>query len=248
MMTTLFAAAAILGAQEAPTQWKGPDLVSRMLTTYHNRRSADGTITLVITAANQGIRVNTQLSYLMPSRLYLNQRSEGRTPRSALVISDGKQFMYPAPRTSRVLNQSPFVYERVESANGKLQLVGDIYGAASSSLVDRSIPLDIVINRRSDLEYMALLLTNLRYTGKKAAGSVEWHTVEGNIRLSPADPPSNRCRFWIDDEFHLRRFETEETYKADDGVTNITTVWRWDLNITLDEVDKIDRNRFTIRR
>lgn len=248
MITTLLAASAMLGAQDPPTQWKGPDLVSRMLATYHNRRSAQGKITLVIKAANQGLRVNTELSYLMPSRLYISQRSEGRTPRSALVISDGKQFMYPAPRTSRIVNQSPFVYERVESANGKLQLVGDIYGAASSSLIDRSVPLDIVINRRTDLEYMTLLLSNLRYTGKRAAGSEQWHTVEGNIRLSPADPPSNRCRFWIDENFFLRRFETEETYRADDGATDITTVWTWDLNIKLDDVDNIDRSRFTIRR
>ncbi len=248
MMTTLFAAAAILGAQEAPTQWKGPDLVSRMLTTYHNRRSADGTITLTLRMGNESSRLITDVTYLMPSRLHIFQRSERPPIRRSIIVSDGRNFMYSRPNISRWEDIKEYLFEPVQAADGRLQLVGDIYAAGTASMLDRSIPLDIVINRRADLEYLRMRLANLTYAGRAKLGNEEMHRVTGLLRLIPGEKPTDPCIFWIDDNFMLRRFEVSEKHEDKETRRTLSFVLQWDLNITLDEVDKIDRNRFTIRR
>ena len=248
MITTLLAASALMGAQEARPQWTGPDLVSKMLATYHNRRSADGTITLTLRMGNESSRLRTDVTYLMPSRVHIFQRSERPPIRRSILVSDGRTFMYSRPNISRWEDIKEYLFEPVQAADGRLQLVGDIYAAGTASMLDRSIPLDIVINRRADLEYLRLRLANVAYGGRAKLGNEEMHRVTAMLRLIPGEKPTDPCVFWIDDNFMLRRFEVQEKHEDKESQRVLSFVMQWDLNITLDQVDKIDRSRFTIRR
>ena len=178
-MMTLMLAAVAINQDATPNAAK---IISDMLMSYRKVQSLTGTIALKVSDGKGQIAITTALQYEKPSKLYIKQDKAGST--SKIVTSDGKHFTYDMPEERGLLfvGQGRLA-ESVVNGRGETQEVTHIYAAASASLFDRSTPLDIVISRKEDLEYINQQWATVVYRGQTEINGVKAHVVGGDWRL-----------------------------------------------------------------
>ncbi|HZH97804.1 MAG TPA: hypothetical protein VEX38_02430 [Fimbriimonadaceae bacterium] len=240
MTTALIAAALSLSALSPQggqaQQPSGSEIVGKMLAHYYGANTATGKIKLTQSMMNHSVVIETTLQFEKPSKLYIKQVQTGKSgQRTWLVTSDGKSFAYDPP--SVVISRKPIRLMEAVQQNDKTLDVRDIYRAIVESLGDRSAPLDVVIGRREDLEFLQHQLATVRYAGRDKVGETEVNVITGDWREYGAAPVSGTYQMLITDAGELKRYARKETLAVAMGngqslpPQDVLTVWDVDVQV-----------------
>lgn len=204
MITALILAATAFQDAEV----SAPQLVSKMLATYSGKKSMVGKIRFVQSVANISVSVDTAFQYELPSRIYIRQVRQSSDPASSLLSGDGKYFSYDVPRESVERQGAKRLIETV-AQSGRNLTVQEIYAASASSLLDRSVPLDIAIGRLEDLKFARNQWATLEFV--KSSNPEGLAAVGGQWRPYGSAPLAGSYEMWISPEGDLRRYVLRET-------------------------------------
>jgi outer membrane lipoprotein-sorting protein len=217
---SIFAQGGVLAQDVSPAA-----LVGQMLAYYSEAKTMTGTITETIKAGNESASVMTTLQFERPGKLYLRQQKAQGNRQVWLTVADGKLFAYNAPIGATNGDPNKRLIENMIVDNLVLN-IGDVYSAASSSLGDRSTPLDIAIGRRDDLVYLRNQWATVENKGKADYDGGQVHVVMGKWRLHSGNEPTGQYRMYITDAGELKQFALSEKMANDSGQTlDILTTW-----------------------
>lgn len=192
MLTTV---ALALVLHSGPAQNPASQLISKMLRLYSSADSMTGTITLTASDGAGKVQVVTTLNYQKPSLLYILQKKMGGTPQQWLTISNGTWFSYDKPEnlaggetrvTESVKQVVPGPPTRDDKGNKQVKYqnydIRQIYAIGAPTLGDRSVPLDIAIGRREDLEHDNASWITTQLQGSTTINGTQASLVTGRWR------------------------------------------------------------------
>jgi outer membrane lipoprotein-sorting protein len=146
-------ALALLAPQDTASDPLSPgNLISKMFAKYHSATRIRGTVVTTVKYGDSTLTITSTLQIERPSKVYLLQVSPLAADRRYLVTSDGVLFSYDKPisRVDEELNAKGRLVEPVDGPLGKLS-AADIYRAATESIAERSLPLDVAFAHSADL-------------------------------------------------------------------------------------------------
>ncbi len=234
-MTSLLLASVLA----SPSQPSGAQIVSECLAYYHNKANFGGTITSTFTVNGKTGHIVTRVQAANPNLFFIEQKSD-LTPDVYRAVSDGKRFGYPVP-----LNDRPLVSEPIEQNNGILLDVEMMYGIIAKYLPDRSIPLEIVMNRQKDLEQIASMLSNFKYVGNTGENN-EDRVVSCRAKHAPDSPTLLEGNFVIGPKGELKKLTLTERLRVDGQIKNIT--FSWDVDIWINNVELLKPELFDLKQ
>lgn len=226
-MNTLVVLAALL----APGQDRTPSqLVSAMLARYNGAQSMTGSITFTQSAGDSSGQIVTQLQFERPAKLYIRQEKKTANAQVRIITCDGKHFTYDKPNDGYGFGSGRLI-EPVKVGNLNLTL-GEIYAiSAAKSIPDRSVPLDIAIGRKEDLEFIRSQWTNLRAGPSKEQGGEALSIVMGDWREYGSAPVTGRFQLSIGPSGDLRQYAIQETLVVEGQQISVLSRWDVDLKV-----------------
>lgn len=231
MLVSLIAIS-VLAQEPSPAK-----LLTDMFAKYSAAKSLVGTITLTQGTERESGTISTELAYERPAKLFIKQTRSTQSRRIWLVTSDGKHFSYGKPDAG----VGGRLVEPVSNSRRTLDLAG-IYAATSASLGDRSVPLDIAISRREDLNAIRSQWATLEYAGTKELGGETVHVIEGKWREYGEAPATGKFTICIGQDSDLRVYAVTEPISVGGAVLNVVS--RWDVHLKVD--GKVDASLFKV--
>lgn len=262
-MTALIAAL-VLGAHPAQGM-KSTDILAKVLQKYADSNSGVGEITMTQIAGTKKISVKTDLQYVRPSKLFIHQSSTNLPPNDWLVVSDGNNFGYDAPRAGDAPRKRLFEPVAVaELATGTKKLLKNhaIYMAAKRSLGDTLNPfLEFTTQSAGDNQSLKgfmsrLIKINPAPTDKDFEGA-SVYDVSGIMGFGDPVLDQNgqqmidkssgmamfdgagRFNIYITKDFELVGMRTTETVQVNNAATNlpeqIIVITSWSGKVKLNE-------------
>lgn len=237
-----FLAAALLIAQPP----RPADLISRMMALYAEAKTIKGTISLDVQAGNSKVTVETTVQVDRPGRrLFIEQVKQGRRREVFRVISDGKGFVYTNP-IEELRTQEPYLLERASrmepdparlGARRQVDMaLGEIYAAGVQGLADRSAPLDIVMARPTDLQYLVNQLATVTSGGEVLFRDRKVQLITGRWRPYRDANDSADYDLFIAADGSLAGYRMRERYAVEGKPVAVTSTWevKLETNTTLD--------------
>lgn len=224
---------------QAQTSPKAGELVSKMLKLYSDAKTVTGTIVYTARVNSESVQLETVLQLKRPDKLYISQKHKAKT---YLVVADGTNFSYDPP-LELPSRPGDRLTESMTQGAAKIDLRA-VYAAASHSIVDRNIPLDIAISRLEDLKYMKNQWATLDFAPQQPSGTVKRYVITGNWRAYGDAPISGTYEFWIDESGELKRYVQTEIVQPEKSVKPLQVVSTWDVSLTID--GKVDEALFKL--
>lgn len=234
-MSPVIALCLLAQAQPSAGEPSAAQLVSKMLARYAGAETLSGTIRLTQTAQGASLQIETQVQYRRAQRqLFIRQVRSGASPRTWLVVCDGRMFAYDTPVD---FDDKPGkrLYERVDAGPSLNLDFGGVYAATSGSLGDRSAPLDLAVGRLEDLKFRRAQWATLAY-GPDAPNGVR--VVRGDWREYGNAPPSGQYEMWITPAGDLVRYVQNESVTVPEARQTITISSTW--TVSLEAGAKVD--------
>ncbi len=220
--------------------------VIAMVKHYQDRLCANGNITWTIESPKDSLKVRTDFQYLRPNKFWLLQQSVGGSRRTGSIISDGKYFVYKPVNEDRVPSKKDYVMEPIKEArSGKLLTVDEIFIVGAPGLIDRSVPLDIVMGRPDNVAHLDKLLGVVKISGTEQVNGQECTIITGTMRTIYTAAPSIRMTMAISKENELVQLKTVESI-AGDNKQPITFHMTWDVSVTVNDEKQIQQKFFKL--
>ncbi|MBS1725872.1 MAG: hypothetical protein JST51_04070 [Armatimonadetes bacterium] len=262
-MTALIAAL-VLGAQPAQGM-KSTDILAKVLQKYADANSGVGEITMTQIAGTKKISIKTDLQYVRPSKLFIHQSSTNVPPNDWLVVSDGTNFGYDAPRTGDAPRKRLFEPVAVaELATGSKRLLKDhsIYMAAKRSLGDTLNPyIEFATQAAGDNQSLQGFMTRMirinQNPTEKDLDGASVYDVSGTMGFGdpvldpdgkqmidkasglPMFDGAGRFNLYITKDFEIAGMRTTETVQVNNAATNlpeqIIVITSWSGKVKLNE-------------
>jgi len=237
------------GGAETPT---AKSLIEKMMNRYHSAQTVVGKVRLTVSTQSGSASMDTELQYERPSKLYMMQKKNVAAPDPTqpshwLVTSDGSTFSYNIPNDRYDAAPGVRLVEPVANPRVKtVHTIGSIYAAASKSIGDRSMPLDIAIANRSDLIYRRAQWATYTLSGSKEIAGKMAHVVSGSFRPYAGAEVIGKFQMAITDEGDLLQYIEETNVAVGDGANaqtvRITSQW----DVTLAVGAKVDPALFKV--
>lgn len=228
------------------TQPSGGQILSNCLARYYMRASLGGTIQSQFEAGNNKVVVTTKIQLSNPNLFYLEQRTKD-SKGAFRIISDGEYFAYPVGTGWGDRTDYRPVTEPIEQRNGEFLTVEALYGVVADRLPDRSIPLDIIMNRERDLKAVSASMKDIKYHSTTQLNGEEVDVVSCKIRRGINTGYTIDGAFYINKQGDLRKLDTAER-TVDDNKREVIFRMSWSANIWVNDKDKIDKALFDLRR
>lgn len=231
-------------SQDVNAQKRFVDMIER----YQNKLCASGTIVWTVKSPKDSLKVKTDLQYLNPNKVYINQTMTGgrEGAKNRFIVSDGKAFAYFPVNESVVQSNSKVFAEPVkEPRTGKLQTTKEIYIIGAKGLLDKSTPLDIVMGRPDNLAHLDRLIATVEDGGRADVNGQTCRVLKGKMRTMYDAPPSIDFTVSISAKNDLVQMQTVERFKADNGQT-ITMLMIWDVDVTVNDEKAIKSSLFKL--
>lgn len=227
-------------------------LIEKMLVRYYTAKSMTGTIKLTVASEGASASLMTTLQFEKESKLYIYQQKLSANPDPGqptkwLVTSDGNMFSYNVPNEKFEAAPGLRLVEPVHNARNGINLdFRAIYTAASKSLGDRSMPLDIAIAQKSDLEYRRNQWATFVVEGQKEVGGKSCYVVSGNFRFYLGADPVGKFQMLITDEGDLVQYVEEQNIAIgpERGARVVKVTNQWDVSLTVN--GKVDPALFKV--
>ncbi len=214
--------AIVLAVQD--TEITSGQVISKVFARYDQLSKATGSIQFVQSYGNISVTVSTKVQFEMPDKVYLYQERKSSNPGSVIVTSDGKHFSYHLPPDEPTSIGKRLVETVVQAA--KTYDCRDIYAVAAGGLLDRSVPLDLLFGRRSD---MALFRDQLD-TIEPVQMSGENFVITGRWREYKTAIPAATYRLEVTPEFDIIRYTLRQPFQIEGmGTQDLVSDWKTDL-------------------
>lgn len=238
---TSIALATVLLTTTSPAQIKAGDVISKCMARYHNQVYAAGDILLTAGVGNEKVQFKTTMQFVRPNKIYIYQTVVGKN-KSALIVSDGVLLQYPNPKPQ--FADRP-VFETVKQRDGKLLEVEGMYGVAAQFLLDRSVPIEFIMNRAVDLELFSRITTNLNYEGEAVLRGNDVEMVSGNQRSHPGGPIVGSFKIYVGKSGDLIKYERVEVMQVDNR--QIKASYAWDVDVVVGKKEAVNDKLFRVR-
>lgn len=242
-MTSLAIALAYAGINFVP----GPaQILSESISHYYTLGNLSGTIETTITAGNQKETCKTTIQISSPDRIYLDQTWPKSPNLSMKTISNGTHFVYPVPNTvgENALKRA-YLVESMTDVGGDLTDYRGVYSVSSGMLTDRSIPLDIMIGRDSDLQTINKLLSNYSDGGTRDYNGEEVNVVFCDVKLSLGSEFKYKGAFFINKDRDIRYFKVYGVL-VDDNNRKVETSTEWVVKVKVNDKSAIDTKLYNL--
>lgn len=217
---------ALLQSATSPNAQEGVgQLVSRMLKVYADTRQLDGQIVLTASDGHGTTKMTTDVAYDAPSKILVRQVAVGSEGRTVIVISNGQKFVYTAPD---YLHDTTLLEEPI-NLNGYIRQYREIFGVAGQSLIDRSVPLLILIAQPDDLKEVVKRFITVDDLGSSTINGRSCRLVGGTYREVVGGSTFSKYRMAIDEKAQLVQFALQQTYVSDTERMTLNLVW--DVNV-----------------
>lgn len=218
-------------------------LISRVIRHYYDAKSLAGTIKLVQSTKGVSLSIDTDIQFDRPDKFFLRQVRGGTSPKRMTTVSDGKYFSYDKP--SEKIGP-PRYYEAV-TQHGYTQSIGEIFGLSALSCLDRSPVLDVLVGRRSDLEYLRARLGTMSVTKTTNTSTGKIYEIEGLYMDLPGEEPTGRFQITVTDGGDMLRFIKIQRYRVDDVLKETLVITStWDVHVKVDV--KTDPSLYNVRQ
>ncbi|MBX3095439.1 MAG: hypothetical protein KF812_01120 [Fimbriimonadaceae bacterium] len=222
LLGALLQSGSALQSQEGVSQ-----LVSRMLKVYADTKQLDGQIVLSASDGQGTTKMTTDIAYNAPSKILVRQVAPGTEGRTVIVVSNGQKFVYTAPD---YLHDTTLLEEPV-NANGFVRQYRDIFGVVGPSLIDRSVPLMILIAQPDDLREVVRRLVTVDDQGTLQVNGKSCRLIGGTYREVVGGATFSRYRMAVDENAQLVQFVLQQTYGGASERMTLNLVW--DVNVRL---------------
>jgi hypothetical protein len=228
-------------AQSPATQPAQPPqastIVGEMFKKYYASKSTVGTIVMTQVYDKLTYTVTTQFQFDRKYKIYIKQVSSRQPQEIWLTSSTGQYFCYDVPQELSNLVKKGWVngdrlLER-QVFEGKVMEIGEVYHAASKSLGDRSVPLDIAISHKDDLSYIRNQWKTMAVTGTSTYKNEPVYVIAGDWRPYLTAEVRGKYKMLITMGNELKQYSvTEVVALGKEPPKPITTTW--DVDIRLD--------------
>ncbi|MFM9873651.1 MAG: hypothetical protein ACKVQS_09335 [Fimbriimonadaceae bacterium] len=227
-------------AYTATTLTPGPaQILSEAMEHYYNAGNMSGTISTTLSEGTVVQKIQTQLQFSSPDRLYFEQTPASDPSAKILAISNGTHLVYPSPEEfdSRVTKR-PYFVEPIIQKNGGLMTIQTMYSIFSRAVVDRSIPLEIAIGRDKDLQVIARLLSNFSDGGVRSYNGEDVNVVLCDVVHQVGSEFKLKGAFFINDKRDIRYFKVFGIMK-DSNKKSVEFTAEWIVNLEVNNKDAI---------
>lgn len=224
-------------AQDAPD---AKTLVEKMLARYHAAKTLTGTIKLTVSTKEGSAALDTTLQYERPNKLYIFQRKrvanpDPESPSQWLVTSDGTMFSYNVPNDRFHAAPTLRLVEPVNNQRVKLEHdLASIYSAASKSIGDRSMPLDVAVAGKEDLLYRAGQWASRQLQGTKEIAGKTAYLVGGNFRPYNGAEVIGKYQMAITADGELLNYIEEQYIGVEGRPDPVRIVSTWEVQLQID--------------
>jgi len=227
-------------------------LIEKMMNRYYSAQTLTGTIKLTVSTEAGSASLDTVLQYERPAKLYIRQQKNVANPDPGqpskwLVTSDGTTFSYDIPNHKYESAPGLRLAEPVSNPRVKtVHTVATIYSAASKSIGDRSMPLDIAISGRDDLLYRRAQWLTFKVIGNKEVAGRPVSLVGGDYRPYAGAEAIGKYQMAITPEGDLLQYVEETNVAVGEGgnVQTVRITSQWDVNLVVG--GKVDPGLFKV--
>ncbi len=232
--------AAFAIAYSATTLVPGPaQLLSDAMDRYYHAGNVAGTIATTLSEGSVVQKIRTQIQFSSPDRLFFDQALESDPKAAIRAISNGTHLVYPSPEDfDSKTNKRLYLVEPIMQRSGGLMDIRTMYAIFSRSVVDRSIPLEIVIGRDKDLQVISQLLSNFTDGGVRTYNGEEVNVILCDVLHKVGSEFKMKGAFFINETKDIRYFKAYGILK-DDRRRNVEFNAEWIVNLTVNNQDAI---------
>lgn len=216
-------------------------LIEKMMSRYYAAQTLTGKIKLTVSTKAGSASLETEVQYERPSKLYLRQQKNVASPDPSqpskwLVTSDGKTFSYDVPNERYEASPGLRLVEPVSNVRVKtVHTIASIYAAASKSIGDRSMPLDMAISNRDDLVYRRAQWATYQIRGTKEISGRQANLIGGDFRPYAGAEVIGKYQMAITNEGDLLQYVEETNVAVGEGansqIVRVTSQWDVDLKV-----------------
>lgn len=228
-MISMVAYLAMATQGESPSPAK---LLGTMFSRYYSAKSLVGTIVLTQTVGSESGRIDSELQFERPNKLFIKQQMRTASGTIWIVTCDGKHFSYNKPRDTNSISISTGnrLVESIQTKEGKLDL-GGVYAATTKSLGDRSAPLDIAISRKEDLAFLKLQWATLRNSGSTTIDGTTYWKVDGDWREYGEARVSGTFAMLVSEAGDLKSYAIRESLVVNGQTVPMLSHWEVQLSV-----------------
>ena len=198
-------------------------IISKVFQKYYNARTLSGTIVQTIGDGGGTKKYTTQVNYVRPGKINVQQDFVAPNGLKANLTSNGTVFVYDPPYTSNfTVKPRERLYEKVTlpKAGTYQQTVlslGDMYHAAHLSLAPSTL-LDLAIAYKKHLEDFTINVKEGSYSlvGVETFEGKSSYHIRGLWQSYRGALPSGQFDLWVSLEFDLQKFVLKENYMVDE--------------------------------
>lgn len=246
MITCLIAISSLAQGQDPAVT-----IASRVLARYHQKIKVEGTIkfTATATAAGAADVIDTKLQWVWPNKFYIRQAVAKSSKPPFLAVSDGNAYQYTHPYFGIHPRVDQYAEEPLRLFDGTMMDIHAMYSAISGEkhMLDRSTPLDIIMNRRVDLEVVNTLHGGWKYEGRKTIKGEELDVLTGKYKEAKGQSYAGTFQMLVTPTGDIRQYSRRQKYLNEDQASFFVDMV-WDVDVRMDDDAKIDKALFKLPR
>ncbi|MCH8978270.1 MAG: hypothetical protein IH945_03390 [Armatimonadetes bacterium] len=229
-------------------QQSGGQVVSKVFLRYARAQTLSGTIVQTTSDGAGTITVKTNVSFVRPAKLYIEQNRKAKNGLNLLVVSDGERFTYDHPRgTLKIVPPGDRLGEPV---SGKYpfteepfsRVIGEMYAIAHSSL-EPVTALDIAIAYSPHLADLTTNVATVVLSGSVLYKGRQVYRVTGTWRRYKNEIPSGNYEMLVSSEYDILKFTLTEQYMVRGRLVKATVIETVDIKVGT----KVDDTVFKVR-
>ncbi len=219
-------------------------LITKMFDTYYYAQTISGKIHYTISAPVGSATLDTDVQIERPGKLYIRQFKPTGDKKVWIVTADGTSVSYGAPRDTPVPDNM-----RLQEKVGPMYPLKDLrdaYAAASSSIEDRSVPLDVAVGKTTDLDHIRYQFKSLKNEGKTQVDGKTAYVIGGDWKEYGDAPVSGKFQMVVSETGELYRYVVRRVLAVSEAknVPPQPITQTWDVNLTVN--GPVNEDLFTI--
>lgn len=228
-------------AQDLPSP---AGLISKMFAKYYSAQTVSGKIHYTVSAPTGSATLDTEVQIERPGKLYIRQFKTGGDKKVWIVTADGTSVSYGAPKGTPVPDN-----QRLQEKVGPmwpLKDLRDAYAAASLSIEDRSVPLDIAVGKTTDLDHFRYQLKSLKNEGTTQVDGKTAYVLGGDWSEYGDAPVSGKFQLVVSETGELYRYVVRCVVAVPDAknIPPQPITQTWDVNLVVN--GPVNEDLFTI--
>ncbi len=226
----------LLQDKQLNTERNPETIISNTLARYWNAKSLSGTIVQTVADGGGSKKYTTQVSYVRPTKILVQQDYVGKNGLKANLVSDGVKFAYdppfdaPVPPKPRERLYEPVVIPKQGTNQQYILSLGEMYNAAHKSLAASTF-LDIAIAYKKHLEDFKINVATLSLVGVETLNGAAVYHISGLWQPYSGATPTGRYDLYISLGFDLVKFVLRETYSVQGRAVQLTITETADLKV-----------------